>query len=150
MRGSAGRGDHLIPEIEECDLGGGYVEGFFNINEVSACLALQTGLPYETIEARIIEAYGYCQRPPKSGSKTILLQHHPDSIDHQAIAAMRRVIDDFITTAGIKDIKIAYLASEHGDPYWIAWDLQIHPYVAIAVLDNLEGRGELPLHPSSY
>lgn len=139
-----GLGKALIPEIEHCDLGGDYVEGYFSISSFAAFLSLQTGLPYETVEARIIEAHGYCRRPPKSGSKVILMQRHPDEIDNQAILAMRRVVDDFVTAEGVRAIKTSYLAAEHGDAYWVAWDLDIHPYFAIAILDNLEERGELP------
>ena len=138
----------MIPEVEQRDLGGGYVEGYFSISEFAAFLYLQTGLPYYTVEARIIEAYGYCRRPPKGGSKIILMQHHPDEIDHQAVLAMRRVIDDFVNPEGVRAIKISYLAVDFGDPYRVAWDLEIHPYFAMAMLDNLKERGELPEHPS--
>lgn len=137
-------GAHLIPEIEHCDLGGHYVEALFSMGEMAAYLALQTGLPYETIHARIIEAHGYCRRPPKTGCKVLLMQRHPDRIDHQAIQAMRRVIDDFLNSHDIKAIKTSFLASEYGDAYWVAWDLDLHPYVVIAALDNLQERGELP------
>lgn len=136
----------MEPEIEYCNFGGGYVEGYFSISDVAAFLSLQTGLPQQTIEARIIEACGYCRRPPKSGSKIILMQRHPDQIDQQAILAMRHVIDDFLTAEQARDIKVSYLASEHGDAWWIAWDLQTHPYIVIAALDNMNQRGELPPH----
>lgn len=139
-------GKLVIPEIEHADLGGGYVEGYFSISEAAALLSLQAGLPYETIHARIIEAYGYCQRPPKSGSKIILMQRHPDQIDHQAILAMRGVVHDFLTADAIRAIKTSYLAAECGDAYWVAWDLDMHPYVVIAALDNLAASGELPPH----
>lgn len=152
MRGT-GRtriGVRVIPEIEQRDLGGDWVEGIFLINEVSAYLALQTGLPQETIKARIIQAYGYCQRPPKDGEKIIYLQDNLDlgRVDHAAILAMRRVIDDFLTVAEIRALKIAYLAADHGDAWRAAYDLQTHPYIVIAALDNLKERGELPEHPS--
>ncbi len=138
----------MVPYVEHRDLGGDYVEGRFRINRIAARLALQTGLPYETVRARIIEAYGYCRRPPKTGRKTILMQHHPDRIDELAIAAMRRVVDDFVSAAEVRAIRLSYLASDCGDAYWVAWDLQTHPYVVIAVLRNLEAEGRLPAHPS--
>lgn len=72
------------------------------------------------------------------------MQRHPDAVDHQAIRAMKRVIDDFVSAEEIRGIKTSYLASECGDAYWVAWDLSLHPYVVIAVLDNLAERGELP------
>jgi hypothetical protein len=138
----------MIPYVEHRDLGGDYVEGHFRTNRIAARLAVQTGLPYETVRARIIEAYGYCRRPPKSGRKTIIMQHHPDRVDELAISAMRRVIDDFVSMAEVRAIRTSYLASDYGDAYWVAWDLGTHPYIVIAALRNLEAEGRLPIHPS--
>lgn len=138
----------MNPYIEYRHLGGDYVEGHFRINQIAARLALQTGLPHETIRARIIEAYGYCLRPPRTGRKTITMQHRPDWIDEQAILAMRRVIDDFVTVSEVRAIRTSYLSSEVGDAFWIAWDQNTHPYIVIAVLRNLEAEGRLPVHPS--
>lgn len=57
---------------------------------------------------------------------------------------MQQVIDDFVLPSEIEDIKRSYLASEFGDAWWIAWDLQLHPYIVLAVLRNLAEKGELP------
>ncbi len=106
-------------------------------------MALQTGLPYETVRARIIEAHGYCKVPPKDGVKVMFMQRDLDSVDERAIRAIRRVVDDFVSAAEVKQIRNSYRAAEMKDAYWIAWDCHIHPYVAIAVLRNLNARGEL-------
>jgi hypothetical protein len=141
----------MIPEIELCDLGGDWLEGLFLINEVSAYLALQSDIPEATIRARIIEAFGYCRRPPKSGEKIIMMDGRLYSVDDQAIRAMQRVIFDFVSAAEVDAIVRAYLAEENGDAYRIAsiyLDNEIHPYVVISVLNNLRDEGRLPLHPS--
>lgn len=138
-------------EIEHRELGGGWMEGFFHVDEVSAYLALQTGLPEATIRARIIQAFGHCERPPKSGEKMIFMDGRLYSIDDQAIRAMQRVIFDFVSAAEVDAIVRAYLAEENGDVYKIAsiyLDNEVHPYVVISVLNNLKDENRLPLHPS--
>ncbi len=142
----------IVPEIEtDCDLGGEPVEGYFYINEIAAFLALQSGIPEPTVRARIIEAFGYCKRPPKSGEKVIYMHGRLYSVDDQAIRAMQRVIFDFVSAAEVKEIVKGYMAEPFGDPYNIAGgflDGEVHPYVVISVLNNLRDEGRLPAHPS--
>ncbi len=143
----------MILEIEHRDLGSGWVEGFFLINEVSACLALQSGIPEATVRARIIEAFGYCERPPKSGEKAILMDGRLYSVDDQAIRAMQCVIFDFVSAAEVREIVKGYMAEPYGDSYNIAYDFldgQVHPHVVISVLNNLRDEGRLPAHPSRW
>ena len=138
-------------EIEHRDLGGGWVEGLFLINEVSTYLALQTGIPEATIRARIIEAHGYCRRPPKSGEKIIMMDGLLYSVDDQALRAMQHVIFDFVTAREVDAIVGAYLVEENGDAYRAAsiyLDNEVHPYVVVAVLTALRDEGRLPVHPS--
>ncbi len=142
----------MTPEIEtDCDLGDGWVEGFFYMDDIAAYLALQTGIPEVTIRARIIEAHGYCRRPPKGGQKVMCLDGRLYEVDAQAVRAMQRVIFDFVTTREVDAIVGAYLAEENGDAYRAATiylDNEIHPYVVIAVLTTLRDEGRLPVHPS--
>lgn len=138
----------MKPQIEFCDLAGELVEGRFRINSIAARLALQMGLPYETIRARIVEAYGYCVYPPKAGAKTLVMQYRLSGLDELAIIAMRRVIYDFVSAVEVDAIRKSYLASDEGDAHWIAWDLQTHLYIVIAVLRNLDSEGRLPRHES--
>lgn len=143
----------MIPEVEHRDLGGGWLEGLFLINEVSAYLALQTAIPEATVTARIIEAYGYCKRPPKSGEKAILMDGRLYAADDQAIRAMQRVIFDFVSAADVREIIRAYLAEENGDAHRVAaiyLDNDVHPYVVISVLNRLRDEGRLPAHPSWF
>lgn len=138
-------------EVEHRELGGGWLEGFFHLNSVSAYLALQIGIPESTIRARIIEAVGYSKRPPKSGEKIVLMDGYLYSVDDLAIRAMQRVIFDFVSAYEVETIVRAYLAEENGDAYRVAGiylDNEIHPYVVISVLNNLRDEGQLPIHPS--
>ena len=141
----------MMLEIEHRNLGGGWVEGLFLINEVSAYLALQTGIPEATIRARIIEANGYCRRPPKGGRKVICMDGRLYSVNDNAIRAMKRVIFEFVSDRETHAIVGAYLVEENGDAYRAAGiylDNEVHPYVVIAVLDTLRDEGRLPTHPS--
>jgi hypothetical protein len=144
----------VLLEVEtNADLGAGWVEGLFRINEISAHLALQSGLPEATIRARIIQALGYCKRPPKGGEKIICMDGRLYSVDDNAIRVMKRVIFDHVTSAEMEAIIEAYMADDFGDPYNISgvfFEGQIHPYIVIAVLDSLQEKGRLPLHPSRY
>lgn len=140
-------------EIEHRELGGGWLEGFFLIDEVSAYLALQTGIPEATIRARIIEALGYCRRPPKSGEKMIFMQGDFYSVDYQALRAMQAVILDMVSHAEIEAIVTAYLDEPQGDAHNIAGHYlngEIHWMVVTAVLTTLRDQGRLPLHPSYW
>ena len=140
----------MVPVIEHRELGSGWVEGLFVINEVSAYLALQVGIPEATIRARIIEAHGYCRRPPKGGEKIICMDGRLYAVDDNAIRAMQRVIFDFVSVPEVYAIVGAYLSEESGDAYGASayLDNDVHPYVVIAVLRNLEEEGRLPVHPS--
>ena len=141
----------MVPVIEHRELGGGWVEGLFVIDEVSAYLALQVGIPETTIRARIIEAHGYCLRPPKSGEKVICMDGRLYSVDDNAIRAMQRVIFDFVSVPEVHAIVGAYLVEENGDAYRAAGiylDNEVHPYDVIAVLNTLRDEGRLPTHPS--
>jgi hypothetical protein len=139
-------------EVEHRELGGGWMEGFFHIDEVSAYLALQTGLPEATIRARIIQAFGHCKRPPKSGEKMIFMEGNLYSVDHLALRAMQAVIFDFVSGEEVGRIVAAYLDEENGDAHNIAFyyfDDEIHWMIVTAVLTTLRDRGRLPIHPSS-
>ncbi len=118
---------------------------------MAAFLALQRGIPEATVRARIIEAFGYCKRPPKSGEKVMVLDDSFYAVDHQAIRAMKRVIFDFVSDDEVREIVRAYMAEENGDAYRICTDYLncgLHHYVVIAVLDVLQEKGRLPKHPS--
>jgi len=135
-------------EIEHRDLGDAWVEGVFLASEVSQYLALQTGIPRVTIRARIIEAYGYCERPPKNGKKVMFLQGSLYAVDDQAIRAMQRVVFDYVTANEVEAIVTEYLADENGDAFTVAFRLETHPYIVVSTLNCLRDKGRLPAHPS--
>ncbi len=130
--------------IEERDLGGNYVEGYFTADPKPAYMAIQTGLRPETKRARCIESHGYYRRLPPTRRKVCYLPPNPDALDEQAIQAMRPVVEEHLSDAEISGVKESYRCAYFPDAYWIAWDNDLHPYVVIALLRNLAARGELP------
>lgn len=140
----------VAPEIEEHDFATEELEGIFEINEVAAHLALKTGLAEYKIRARIIEAYGYCVRPPKKNWKLLMTPPSKYEVDTLAIRAMQRVVYDFVSAAEVKQIIHAYLGAECGDAYDAADQINTHEYIVIAVLNNLRDEERLPLHPSHF
>ncbi len=141
----------MLKVERDCDLGDVWVEGLFRVNDIAARLALQRGIPEVTVRARIIEAAGYCKRPPKGGKKVMYLNGRFDVVDEQAVRAMRRVIFDFVSSEEVEAIVRAYLAEENGEVFRasvIHLDNEIHPYVVTAVLATLKEEGRLPAHPS--
>lgn len=128
---------------EERDLGGGYVEGYYTEFPRPAYLALQTGLPNATKQARSIEGVGLYRKPPKSGVKVMLLSGRLDEVDEHAIRVMMPVVEDHVFAGDVECVKKSYQASEFGDAYWIAWDCDLHPNTVIAILRNLRESGEI-------
>lgn len=98
---------------------------------------------YEIGQPRL-SSYLYGDRNPRHLQRFFDAVAVALDLDEEAVGAMRRVIDEFLTASELEAIKRSYLASEWGDAWWIAYDLQMHPYLVIAALRHLHARGELP------
>lgn len=140
----------MNPKVVTHDFGPGWIEGYFRLTDLSAWLTLHSGIPEATIRARIIEASGYCLRPPRSGDKIMLINSSMIGIDGLALAAMKRVIFSYVPEREVDEIVHAYLAEPMGDAHNISYyfDGDIHWMVITAVLDVLQDRGRLPRHES--
>lgn len=139
--------------VDHRELGGGWLEAYLELDEISAYLALQTGLPEATIRAHVIAAAGHCERPPKWKEAYFLLNGELYVTDSQHIKAMRRVIFDYVPESEVQLIVDAFLADRYGMPGTIAMyqlNEDIHHSVVRAVLEELDHRGRLPLHPSHF
>lgn len=132
-------------EIEERDIGGWPAEGYYTTfpDTAPALMAIQPGLSAETKRARAYEAHGYHFKPPRGGRRFCLALSCLSWVDDKSITATRAVIDDLAPEL-VSEVKESYLASEYGDAYWIAFDVREHVHVVLAILRNLEERGELP------
>lgn len=111
---------------------------------MAARLALQMDLPEETIRARVIEAHGYMNRPPKNGTKIMLMQNRFDKLDKEAIQAIRTVLPEFVSREEVERIREAYADSAAGNIHFVSWQVQIHPYIVAAVICNLREKQMVP------
>ncbi len=140
-------------EIEHDELGGVWLEAYLYLDRTTAYLCLQTGIPEPTIRAHIIAASGHCKRPPKAKELVFMLNGDMYAVDMRHVRAMRRVVFDFVPRAEVGVIVGAYMADPFGEPGSIALnqlDEDVHFSVVRAVLEELQSRGELPVHPSHY
>ena len=126
--------------VRDFDLGDGDVEGYFLDRGEWAAMAIQKGLPDTLRRARELEARGYWLRPPRQRRKFCLKPGHPHDYDEQAINAIRCVIDE-LQPSWVSEVKEA--ARMSGDPRWIAAWCELSLHAVVAILLNLEGRGEL-------
>lgn len=131
------------PLVEEFYLGEINLEAFYVVWPCSA-MAVQPVLSHATKRARYIEAYGYHLKPPASGERQCYAVDSIDRLDEISLAATRRGLPACITSEEITEIKEAFEESEMADPWWIALHSGAHIHTVIAVLDNLNERGELP------
>ncbi len=129
-------------EVRERNLGDDEAEAFYTEHPEPALLVVQPHLTPATRRAREYEGHGYYRRPPKGGRRVCYALASLDSIDGQAIRAVGRVVD-MVPESDVQEIKSAYLASENGDAYWIAFYAEIHLHVVIAVLNHLRSIGEI-------
>jgi hypothetical protein len=132
-------------EIVERDLGDIYVEGYYTEIPKPALLALQPDLPKTTKQARIIEAHGYLRRGPAGRTRIMCCADSLSEVDEAAIAAMRLVVEDFLDHDVIERVRAIYNDHEDQDTYWLAWDCELHLHTVIAVVRNLQQRGEIVL-----
>lgn len=128
-------------KVRLLNLGGNGAESYYTSHTDPDVVAIETELDPTLQEGREIEAEGYhTKRPPKGGRKWGFCQRHPHDFDPNAINAIRSVIDD-LRPSWVAEVKDA--ARMSNDPRWIAAWCDISPHVVVAVLLNLDSRGEL-------
>lgn len=139
----------MLLEVDEIDVDCPGVDSLFTNRIDPALIGLRRRLPNHVRACRIIEAHGYLRNPPKGGRKiSWSLEKLKYRLDEVSIKAIRSVIYDFISATEVNSIIQCYRGEQHGDAFNVAEYLEIHPYIVIAVLRNLETEGRLPLHPS--
>jgi hypothetical protein len=128
-------------EIDEFEFRNERLEGFYTEHPKPAGLAVRPMLAVDDVEALRVEAEGYLRRPPRTGDKFC---YEPDSLEdmnRERIMACRRTVEqerpDWVEA--IKDA--ARIAN---DTIFIIAYSCVPPYPAVAILENLRDRGELP------
>lgn len=134
------------PLVEEFFLGEPDLEAFYTSEPCSA-MAIQPDMPDATKRARYVEAHGYDLKPPKSGERECYVVASFDKLDEISIAATRRGLPRCVTDDEIEEVRDAYVESDLGDAWWVAWRCRQHLHLVIAILGHLHSLGQLPSRP---
>ena len=109
--------------------------------EEPPALILNPGLPHTEEEALLAEARCYAVRGPKAGRKFCYAPVSYEEMDRERIRALRRCIEaerpdwvEVVRMATLMDNEIYTIIHLSGVP----------PYPAVAILENMKERGELP------
>lgn len=127
------------------NLGGFPVEGFYTEFADEPTMAVQSGLPHVRKRAREIEGEGYYRRPPLWGRKLCFAAITEEQVDYGTVRAIRRVVED-MEPSWISAVKEACRIGN--DPRVIAAWCELPLQIVVAILAQLEARGELTLYES--
>ena len=127
-------------EIDEFDFTNPELEAAYTEYPTPAGMAIRRDLPAPARRAREIEAHGYYRRPPRGGRKLCYACRSLEDLDYVAVEAIRSVIDD-LQPSWVEEVKEA--ARMSNDPRWIAAWVEVSVQVVVAILLNLEARGQL-------
>jgi hypothetical protein len=104
-------------------------------------LAVDANLPYEELEALAAEAECYRRRSPRSGRKFCYAPISYEDMDRERIRALRRCIEHE-RPDWVEQVRMATLMDN--EVYTIVHFSGVPPYPAVAILENMKERGELP------
>ena len=131
-------------ESGEHDFSDELLSGLYSefVGENTAALILSFGLPYEDREALEVEAECYRIRSPRAKRKFCYQPRSLEEMDRERIRALRRCIEEERPN-WVEQIQLA-LRIEENDTYKIIAYSGVPPYPAVAILENMKARGELP------
>lgn len=132
--------------VEEFFLGEPDLEAYYTSAPYSA-MAIQPDIPSATKRARYIEAHGYHLKPPVDGERECYVVASFDELDEISLAATRRGLLRCVTSEEVDEVRDAYVESDLGDAWWVAWRCRQHVHQVIAILDHLYSLGHLPSKP---
>lgn len=129
-------------QIVDFHLGGHPVEAYYYTDGVKVSgVAIQPDLPPFAKRGRIVEAEAYHKRkPPVGGRKFCMSCEDVAQLDRGAVNALRSIIDDH-KPGWVYEVKDASRISN--DPRVIAAWCELSLQVVVAILENLQARGEL-------
>jgi hypothetical protein len=130
-------------EIIEFRIGEGVGAYFFADHEEGVSgLALDPELEEPARLAYEAEGLAYnSARPPKGGRKFMLEARDVEDLDRNAIYAIRSVIDD-LQPGWVQEVKDACRIANH--PRVIADWCELSLAAVVAIIENLQARGEIP------
>lgn len=132
-------------EIDEYPFENTDLEAAYTEHPRPAGMAIQKGLRCSSKRAREIEAHGHYRRPPLSGRKFCYACGSIEEVDLVSVNAVRRTVDD-MEPAWVEAVKDAARMFNTPDLIkgWLEDDWGLDLQVIVAILMNLDARGELP------
>lgn len=128
-------------EIDEVGFSTPGLEAAYTEHPYPAGMGIRKGLRHSSRRAREVEAHGHYKKPPLASRKLCYACGSLEEVDLVSVSAVRRTVDamepDWV--AAVKDA-----ARMFNQPDLIAGWLELDLQVVVAILMNLEARGELP------
>jgi hypothetical protein len=108
------------------------------------CVVIDDGLSHENREALEEEAECYRVKAPRDRLKFCYSPRSYENMDRERIRALRRCIEDR-RPDWVERVRMATLMDN--EVYTIVHLSGVPPYPAVAILENMIERGELPTRP---
>ncbi len=128
-------------EIDEFLFSNPELEAAYTEHPWPAGMAIKKGLRHSSHRAREVEAHGHYRRPPLTGRKFCYACKSLEEVDLVSVNAIRRAVDE-MEPAWVEAVRDA--ARMFNQPDLIAGWCELDLQVVVAILMNLEARGELP------
>ena len=128
-----GEHDYTNPELD----------GLYDelLDEDNPYLVVDRNLPYVQREALEAEAECYRRRGPRDKLKFCYAARSYERMDRERVRALRRCIEG-LRPDWVEQVRMATLMDN--DVYEIVELSGVPPYPAVAILENMKDRGELP------
>lgn len=136
-------GDHL--QIDDFDFVTPCLDAAYTEHTDPAGMAIRRDLRRSSKRAREVEAHGHYKRPPLSGRKLCYACGSLEEVDLVSVNAVRRTVDE-MEPAWVEAVKDATRMFNTPDLIkgWLEDEWGLDLQVVVAILMNLEARGELP------
>jgi len=128
--------------VDEYDYSNDNLNGLYTefLEEDYAGLIVERSLPDEVREALEAEAECYQIKGPRARRKFCYAPRSYEDMDRERIRALKRCIEQ-IRPDWVEQVRMATLMDN--EVYTIVHLSGVPPYPAVAILENMKGRGEL-------
>lgn len=121
------------------------LEAAYTEHPIPAGMAIRHDLRRSSKRAREVEAHGHYRRPPLTGRKFCYPCGSLEEVDLVSVNAVRRTVDE-MEPEWVEAVKDAARMFNQPDLIrgWLEEEWGLDLQIVVAILMNLEARGELP------
>lgn len=132
-------------EIDEYPFDNPALEAAYTEHPRPAGMAIRPGMRHSSRRARELEGHGLYRRPPLTGRKLCYACGSLEEVDLVSVNAVRRTVDE-MEPAWVEAVKDATRMFNTPDLIkgWLEDEWGLDLQVVVAILMNLDARGELP------